>query len=315
MNSIKTQSGPSNQETKPMAPSKPRPRSQKDDFSGLKVTDVINQSKFVVYKAESPKSKKKFAMKVFPYKDGKINSCFHKESRFMGLLHKNIIAIHDVNPERTSICKEKLTTVSYIVMEYAPYGDLADFLMSPNYPNDATLARTLFHEIVEGVEYIHKKGIAHLDLKPENMLISEDFGIKITDFDAAIDIEKDDSIGPVGTKNYRAPEIINKEDSVDPFAADIFSLGVILFLLKASIFPYCEESKINEKQLLDYIKKGDKEFWKLHPAVNEAPEAFSDDFKELFFGMTAGDPTKRYTLADIKKSKWYNKPIYKPHVL
>jgi serine/threonine protein kinase len=290
---------------------KPRPKTQSDDFDKIKVVSIINKSKFVVYKAEAPKSKKCYAMKVFPHKNEKPHSCYHKEARFMGLFHKNIVNILDANPERSSRCEGHLNTVSYIVMELAPYGDLADLLMSDAYPRDPAFARTMFHQMINGVEYLHSKGIAHMDLKPENILVAEDFALKITDFDGAVNVAEDTSMDGAGTKNYRAPELIDRSHSIDPMQSDVFSLGVILFLLYAAIFPYTEDAHPEEADLFKFITTGNLDkFWEHHPIVQEEPGRYTTEFKTLFEGMMARDPTKRFTIQQVKASKWFKGATY-----
>jgi serine/threonine protein kinase len=220
-------------------------KTKPSDLKSLRVKGVINKSKFTVYLVEAPKLGKQFAMKVFPHaKDGKPHVCFEKESRFANLKHENIISIVDSVAERPSSSHGQSFNVSYILMELAPYGDLADLIMSNYYPHDnEKLVRTLFHQIVEGVEYLHARDIAHMDLKPENILLGEDGLLKVTDFDSSVFVDKERVISKVGTRNYRAPECISC-NAKDLFAADIFSLGVILFILKVGIFPYAEDMEI-----------------------------------------------------------------------
>lgn len=68
-------------------------------------------------------------------------------------------------------------------MEYAPNKDFFDALMEIKVKFDDTLVRTYFHQLVSGVEYLHSHGIAHLDLKLENLMLGENFELKIIDFD------------------------------------------------------------------------------------------------------------------------------------
>lgn len=77
-----------------------------------------------------------------------------------------------------------------------------------------------------------------MDLKPDNILLDENFQPKIADFDQSINIE-DGPPTSKGTNGYRAPEVVN-QGYIDPILADIFSLGVILFVLKSKVPPYAE---------------------------------------------------------------------------
>jgi len=74
---------------------------------------------------------------------------------------------------------------------------------------DKKLCRTFFHQLIDGIEYLHSQNLAHMDLKLENLVLGDDFKLKIIDFDLAISLtdEKNDQYGGAGTKNYRAPEV------------------------------------------------------------------------------------------------------------
>lgn len=85
--------------------------------------------------------------------------------------------------------------------------------------------------MLDAVEYIHDRELYHLDIKLENVLLGEDFMLKLIDFDASYHKTKDFEIKSKGTENYRAPEIISSKCK-DPAAADVYSLGILLFLVK-----------------------------------------------------------------------------------
>ena len=73
-------------------------------------------------------------------------------------------------------------------MEHAPFGDLADLIMKKSFTSDEIMARTIFHQIHEGLSHLHKHGFAHMDLKCDNILIGEDYKVKLCDFDSIIEI-------------------------------------------------------------------------------------------------------------------------------
>lgn len=94
-------------------------------------------------------------------------------------------------------------------MDYAPKGDLFDMLMNNIDVFDDKLARTYFHQIIDGVEYMHSQSTAHLDLKPDNILIDSNGSIKIADFDLSYMKEDKIMCKGKGTTNFRAPEVAN----------------------------------------------------------------------------------------------------------
>lgn len=94
-------------------------------------------------------------------------------------------------------------------------------------------------QFTEVIGYIHSKDVVHRDLKLENTLIDDNLNIVVADFGFATFRKVRELTSYKGTMTYMAPEI--KEHKVyDGKAADVFSLGVILFTLVAGTFPFCE---------------------------------------------------------------------------
>jgi len=147
-----------------------------------------------------------------------------------------------------------------------------------------------------------------LDIKPDNLLLDSDFTLKIGDFDSAIDVDIQ-NVGNVGTKNYRAPEIITGT-CLDPFKADVFSAAIFLFVLKAGIYPYAEGAISNGFDLQHLLVTANPKFWEAHPHCAENGYMYGREFKELITRMTECNPRKRMSIEDIKKNTWYNGPVY-----
>ena len=129
---------------------------------------------------------------------------------------------------------------SYITMELMKHGDFFSFIQKRNGLKHLELTRYLFKQICEGVKHIHNAGFCHLDLKIDNILIGNDFNLKISDFGMAMPREV--SLYQVkGTKTHIAPEIFEVERSHRHYKgiqADIYSLGVILFIIYFGNIPF-----------------------------------------------------------------------------
>jgi len=126
---------------------------------------------------------------------------------------------------------------------------------------DQKLIINIFRQILEGFIYLHKKGIAHRDIKPDNILINSKNEIKITDFGLAAYLEgnnRGDLSGGrtrVGTRSYGAPEIVFfKEFDLVDVSCDIFSLGYTIFELMNFQLP-----TITNKERRDKIKKNNED--------------------------------------------------------
>ena len=129
------------------------------------------------------------------------------------------------------IYNEYESKCSGIFFEYAQNGDFFDLIVQKRVIMNDKLVRTFFRQLIAGVEHLHKNNVAHLDIKLDNLLLTEDFTLKVADFDLSC-FRDEEIVSSKGSKYFRAPEII-AGCSVDHAASDIFSIGVILFTLKA----------------------------------------------------------------------------------
>mmetsp|Transcript_28135 Transcript_28135/g.24876 ORF Transcript_28135/g.24876 Transcript_28135/m.24876 type:complete len:159 (-) Transcript_28135:414-890(-) len=155
---------------------------------------------------------------------------------------------------------------------------------------------------------MHSNDVAHVDLKPEHFLLGFDGSLKVVDFTKAF-MEGDDKVISSGTANHRAPEIKSWE-CLNPAAADIYSLGILLFALKTGGVPYVEDECIEGFDLQELLYEKDVMFWEIHMMFQQEKINFEPEFVELFLSMTEKDASKRSGLEEIKKSKWYNGPVY-----
>jgi len=114
---------------------------------------------------------------------------------------------------------------------------------------------------------MHSKGIAHMDVKAENMVLGEDFNLKLIDFDFAMKTTDVDCLGK-GTPSYRAPELMHGESPI-PTACDVYSAAICLFVLKMGIIPYLEDKKIEGEDLLALLIEGNvAKFWEVHSQIS-----------------------------------------------
>ena len=130
--------------------------------------------------------------------------------------------------------------VDYVVLSIAAQGEVFDFIASSG-PFSEPVARYYFKQALEGLDYCHSNGVAHRDMKPENLLLDENFNLKIADFGFAGPMEGRDGSGflhtRLGTKNYMAPEIHEGKAYVGS-SVDLFALGIILFIMVAQAPPF-----------------------------------------------------------------------------
>ena len=154
------------------------------------------------------------------------------------LQHKNIAKYYDYCDLKEYGC---------IVMELADYGDL-DFFRKKFIKKENLSESFLCYitkQILDGLFYIHKLKIIHMDIKPQNILLDKNLDAKITDFSISLSYENIKSNEKIklplaGTSLYMSPEILAKQeiDIEDASKIDMFSLGVMLYNLAFGDFPY-----------------------------------------------------------------------------
>jgi serine/threonine protein kinase len=164
-----------------------------------------------------------------------------------GINHPNIVRYYNY--------KER-TFWSEIEMEYCPRKSLSCILYSVKSVQEAL---TLFKQIVIAVQFIHERDIAHLDIKPENVLIDASGTLKLADFGLAQKLTSPSSITKfTGTANYACPELFY-EQATDGKKADMFSLGVLFLELLYHVHPFASVHLGDEVYSL--LVFNSNEFW------------------------------------------------------
>jgi len=206
--------------------------------------------------------------------------------------------LHCKYPEKTG----KRLDAILLVLEYCPGGELFDILYYTN-KLDSVTARTYFIQMLKGLKACHNAGVAHRDIKPQNLLLDGRYQLKITDFGLSFISKKNKDIGNtliktgyVGTRGYQAPEVLKGEKYTK--VCDIFSCGVVLFILLTGYPPF-EQAWREDKWYRPMCEVNPEAFWKLHKRAN-----LDDDCKELLNGMLAYRARKRLTLDECLKHKW-----------
>ena len=155
------------------------------------------------------------------------------------------------------------------------------------------VTRTYFHQMMNGLHYMHLKGYAHRDIKPENILLSHLFILKLADFGFSALLKGKDGTGvlktKLGTEGYMAPEIPTKK--YEGKSVDIFASGVILFIMYAGNPPF-EKATANDPYYKIIKEKKYDIFWKAH-SRKRSTGFFSEAFKDLFQRLVAFEPTER----------------------
>lgn len=179
----------------------------------------------------------------------------------------------------------------YLIMEYCSGGELFDHIVAAGRVREPE-ACWFFHQILAGVEQIHRMNVVHRDLKPENLLLDEHRNIKIVDFGLSNTFQENQLLKTAcGSPCYAAPEMIAGERYV-PSRCDLWSCGVILFALVCGYLPFEDE---NTAALYRKILNADY----------QTPKFISENARSLIGGLLTTDPGQRFTVSRVRTHPWY----------
>ncbi|CAN8257479.1 unnamed protein product [Cochlearia groenlandica] len=212
-----------------------------------------------------------------------------REISVMSLLrHPNIVELHEVMATKSKI---------YFAMEHIKGGELFNKVSSGKLRE--RVARKYFQQLVHAIHYCHSRGVCHRDLKPENLLLDEEGNLKVSDFglSALSDSIRQDGLlhTTCGTPAYVAPEVISRK-GYDGFKADVWSCGVILFVLLAGYLPF------RDSNLMELYKKIGK-------AECKFPNWFGPGAKRLLKRILDPNPNTRISTEKIMQSSWFRKGL------
>ena len=161
------------------------------------------------------------------------------------------------------------------------------------------VCRFYFHQLVDGIEYMHDQGISHRDLKTENILLDSEYNLIISDFGLGSTKEVNET--RTGSDGYMAPEVLNDEEYVGK-VVDIFGMGIILFMMRAQAFAF-EKADHKDSEYSNIFKNRHYRFWKHHSAGDE--DRYSEDFKDLINHLFAYNPNHRLSISEIREHPWF----------
>ena len=202
----------------------------------------------------------------------------------------------------------------YIILEYGSKGSLFDALDKTKNGFSDNVCKYILLNLLNAVEALHKAGICHRDLKPQNIvLVGDNYVIKIIDFGLSAKFvdENNQKIkldNFCGTPHYCPPEI-NEKKSYDGTKVDIFTLGVMLFIMRFKQFGFATAKlEKDTKKVRDFlytliIEKDYDRYWELlkkHYNIKN----LSPQFKNLYLKMVAYNPDERPTIKEIKQDKF-----------
>lgn len=256
------------------------------------VTSTLGQGTFGKVKlAQHQETGVEYAIKILDKSDIKANELTVNVRREIAIMkalnHRNIVNLREVLSSKSKL---------YIVMDLVRGGELFEQIERKG-ELDEKLARKYFQQLIDGIDYCHRRGVCHRDLKPENLLVDENGTLKITDFGVSSmkgGVSGSDLLYTAcGTPYYCAPEIINgAEEGYSGVKIDAWSCGIILYLLLTGTLPFQNEDMT---QLYEQINRCKVDY----------PSWMPTDAKDLISRLLEKDPEKRYSLDEVKAHSWF----------
>ncbi|XP_059427399.1 myosin light chain kinase, smooth muscle isoform X1 [Carassius carassius] len=183
-----------------------------------------------------------------------------------------------------------------MVLEIISGGELFERIVDEDFELTEREVIKYMLQIIDGVQFIHKQGIVHLDLKPENIMCINKTGskIKLIDFGLARRLEESGSLKVLfGTPEFVAPEVINYEAISYP--TDMWSIGVICYILVSGLSPFMGD---NDNETLANVTSATWDF------EDEAFDEISDQAKDFISSLLKKDMRARLTCAQCLEHSW-----------
>jgi serine/threonine protein kinase len=194
--------------------------------------------------------------------------------------HPNIVKIYDCNFDDSK-------GSPYLIMEHVDGRQLSQHIKQKSLDFDRKIS--IIKQVADALDYVHRQGIIHRDVKPENILVTEDGVVKITDFGIGKIMDSEFAItGDVmGSPAYMSPESFDSAQTID-YRTDIFSLGVICYELFTGVRPFDGDTLY---KLIDAIReKKPEEPMKINPRIDSW-------LQDVMAKMLDKNPDKRFISA------------------
>ncbi|KAA6385034.1 MAG: putative NEK protein kinase [Streblomastix strix] len=292
---------------------------EKSDFEKVK---KLGKGAFsTVWCMKEKSTQRVFAVKVVDFDTQQEQESILKERDILLSIYQTILNsgsptqyIHVVQPLGFFLNEDEDSYRAYLVLEYCSRGDLRKYIQNMKKSGTEISDRRAFEliaQIISAVHQLHANSIIHGDLKPENVLVMEDYKIKLSDFGLARKIQegRDYLTAMGGTTPYLGPELLQKKVESNSYqqdenatsvqkrliqtpASDIWAVGTMMFELLAQHHPFFDNNG-GDIPLLELVRRITEE----QPA--ELPSHYSDNLRKLIKDMLTKDPSRRITSEDI----------------
>ncbi|XP_058101662.1 phosphoenolpyruvate carboxylase kinase 1 [Magnolia sinica] len=254
------------------------------------ICEELGRGRFgTVFRCFSLESRDFFACKTIDKRllsDSLDRECLEKEVKIMQLVagNPNVVQIYAVYEDESSL---------HMVLELCPLPDLYDRISERTFSEPE--AASVMSPLMEAIAHCHRRGVAHRDIKPDNILFDGRNRLKLADFGSAdCFVDSGRSMrGIVGTPYYVAPEVISGRDYNEKI--DVWSAGVILYIMLAGIPPFYGDSAA---EIFEAVLRANLRF------PTRIFRAVSSSAKDLIRRMLCKDVSKRFSAEQVLRHPW-----------
>lgn len=196
-----------------------------------------------------------------------------------------------------------------IVMDYVPGGALIEYVQQRKRLRESA-ARWFFQQLVFAVDYCHRKGIVNRDIKLDNLLLQPMAGVprpllKVCDFGYSKQDERATALSKVGTLDYMAPEVLHNREGYDPAKADVWSCGVVLYIMLVGRYPF--EAPAERKDQAGMAQGIAKMLKAMRARQLDIPEwlRLSPECVDLLRRLLEPEPEARASIKDVMNDPWF----------
>ena len=264
-----------------------------DLYKSYEIKDIIGQGRYGAIRVGYHKIKNRYvAIKIINKKsisEFDMQNIRHQIEILKIALDEYVLQLLDIIENESYL---------YIITELCKGGDLYSYLNQRSFKIPETKAAKLIYKLAKSVLFLHTLGIIHRDLKPENILMTDmtdEADIRISDFCICKRLEPNETTKEiVGTLGYMAPEVLMGMDY--NFSPDVWSIGVIAYLLLTGYLPFDDEE--SDKEVIR------KTLFESIPFDNDSWKNISHQAKDFIKKILVKDKEQRMTIEDILKDQW-----------
>lgn len=262
-----------------------------DDFD---VLEFLGRGKFGEVKRCKEKSTGRFmaAKFVSVQKDQEKRDVLNEIEIMKSLTHPRLIQLYDVYENKKQMC---------LILELINGGELFERVINDHFTLTERLCELYVMQICDGINFMHKSNVLHLDMKPENILCLSKDGhrLKIIDFGLARRFDPKKTLKVLfGTPEFVAPEVVSY-DKIS-YGTDMWSIGVICYVLLSGLSPFMGD---NDSQTYNNITKAEFDF------DDESFEDISGEAKDFISKLLVKDLNQRMLANQCLSHPWLDKEV------